>query len=250
MSEDDWASQFRPGMFPAGMAKKKSVDSTEEKISSVETPEIQNLDTAKILQGFEAIVKRLDALDARLGMYEGVLNNPSWLPAHIDNLRQLHHFNAEAILNANQQFSSLVIRKLDEMEERIKSDDPSYTNVLYSNPELFNEISQRPDENELTMEEEFASQNKIAEMVDDEHPTLLTDVLGEEISSMIALEPQVDFPIPDEAIDSLLDLQVPDAIREAYSSWRDADADGTWQTFVKAAGGPVAAKKYRTMIEE
>jgi|SaaInlStandDraft_1057018.scaffolds.fasta_scaffold46993_1 hypothetical protein len=246
MSEDDWASQFRPGM----VSDEKQSESVVEETLPVEAQPIQTLDTDKILQGFEAIVKRLDSLDARLGMYEGVLNNPSWLPAHIDNLRQLHHFNAEAILNANQQFSSLVIRKLDEMEERIKSDDPSYTNVLYSNPELFNEISQRPDENELTMEEEFASQNKIAEMVDDEHPTLLMDV---EDSSTIALEmPQVDEPIdiPDEAIDSLLDLQVPDAIREAYSSWREPDADGTWQTFVKAAGGPVAAKKYRTMIEE
>jgi len=234
MSED-WASQFRPGMLSD---EEQSEPVVVEETLPVEEQAIQTLDTDKILQGFEAIVKRLDALDARLGMYEGVLNNPSWLPAHIDNLRQLHHFNAEAILNANQQFSSLVIRKLDEMEERIKSDDPSYTNVLYSNPELFNEITQRPDENELTMEEEFASQNKIAEMVDEEHPELLQDTADAPIE------------IPDEAIDSLLDLQVPDVIREAHSLWRDPDSDGTWQTFVKAAGGPVKAKKYRTMIEE
>ena len=94
------------------------------------------------------------------------------------------------------------------------------------------------DDVSLSMEEEFASQNKIAEMVDEEHPELLQDTADAPIE------------IPDEAIDSLLDLQVPDVIREAHSLWRDPDSDGTWQTFVKAAGGPVKAKKYRTMIEE
>jgi len=89
MSED-WASQFRPGMVSDELQSEPVVEET----LPVEAQPIQTLDTDKILQGFEAIVKRLDSLDARLGMYEGVLNNPSWLPAHIDNLRQLHHFNA------------------------------------------------------------------------------------------------------------------------------------------------------------
>jgi len=212
MGDDDWASQFRPGFQPE-----------EEPVT--ETPA---LETDKILLAFEAIVKRLDAMDARLSVYEQAISNPAWLPQHIDNLRQLHHLNAEAILMANQQFSGLVIRKLDEMEERIKSDEPSYTNVLYSDPELFQEISSRPDENELSIDEEFAAQNKIAEILEREEPAL-----------------REAFEIPAEAI-----VEVPDHIRDAYRSWKSPELEGTWQTFVKATGGPVKAKKFKELIED
>lgn len=51
--------------------------------------------------------------------------------------------NAEAMVSANNQFMHLIMRKLDELEERITSDEPAFTNVLYSDPELFNEISAR-----------------------------------------------------------------------------------------------------------
>lgn len=208
---DDWASQFRPGALP------------------VEEPEPEEPNNDKLILALEAIVKRLDAMDARLGVYEQAISNPAWLPQHIDNLRQLHHLNAEAILMANQQFSGLVIRKLDEMEERIKSDEPTYTNVLYSDPELFQEISSRPDENELSMEEEFAAKNKIFELLEEEEPAILTP----------------EFDIPAEAI-----VEVPDDIRDAYQSWKNPDREGTWQTFVKATGGPVKAKKYKELIED
>jgi len=212
---DDWASQFRPGALP-------------EEEPEVEAP-IVEVDNDKLILALEAIVKRLDAMDARLSVYEEAISNPAWLPQHIDNLRQLHHLNAEAILIANQQFSGLVIRKLDEMEERIKSDEPTYTNVLYSDPELFQEISSRPDENELSIDEEFAAQNKIAQLLDEEKPAIFTP----------------EFDIPAESI-----FEVPDDIRDAYASWKNPDMDGTWQTFVKATGGPVKAKKYKELIED
>ena len=212
---DDWASQFRPGALP------------EEEPEPV-APEVV-VDNDRLILALEAIVKRLDAMDARLGLYEQAISNPAWLPQHIDNLRQLHHLNAEAILMANQQFSGLVIRKLDEMEERIKSDEPTYTNVLYSDPELFQEISSRPDENELSMDEEFAAKNKIFELLEEEQPEILT--------------PKLD--IPAESI-----FEVPEDIRDAYHSWKNPEMEGTWQTFVKATGGPVKAKKYRELIED
>jgi hypothetical protein len=42
---------------------------------------------------------------------------------------------------------------------------------------------------------------------------------------------------------------VPLEILEAYNSWKHPDAEGTWQLFVKVAGGPVKAKEYRGLIE-
>ena len=133
-------------------------------------------------------------------------------------LGELNRQNTEAIVNANSQFMHLVVRKLDELEERLSSDDPSYTNVLYSDPELFNEISARPDEeetNQLSVAEEFAAQNKIAEMVIEENPNLL--------------EPGV----PPEVI-------------EGYHQWQSKEIK--WSDFVKIAGGVKAAGKVKRMM--
>lgn len=60
--------------------------------------------------------------------------------------------NTEALIQANNQFMHLVIRKIDELEDRISSDEPSYTNVLYSDPELFDEISEREEPEEEKQE--------------------------------------------------------------------------------------------------
>jgi hypothetical protein len=69
--------------------------------------------------------------------------------------------NTEALIQANNQFMHLVIRKIDELEDRISSDEPSYTNVLYSDPELFDEISARG-------EAQVAAQEMLIEQVENE----------------------------------------------------------------------------------
>lgn len=216
---DDWASQFRPGSLP---------DEQEEENASSES----TIDTDKILLGFEAVIKRLDAMDARLGMYEAILSNPTWLPEHIDNLRKLHHLNAEAILQANQQFSTLLIRKLDEMEERLKSDEPSYTNVLYSDPELFHQISERTDEDE-GVEVEKAM---------DAADALIDEIEGDSPIEVIESNVEESWPIVGRN-------EVPVEILEEYHSWKDKDREGSWQTFVRICGGPVKAKHFRELIE-
>tara|TARA_B100001057_G_scaffold433402_1_gene462279 strand:- start:182 stop:724 length:543 start_codon:yes stop_codon:yes gene_type:complete len=63
-------------------------------------------------------------------------------------LKEIMLKNTEALVQANNQFMHLIMRKIDELEERITSDEPAFTNVLYSDPELFNEISQREEEQE------------------------------------------------------------------------------------------------------
>ena len=72
-------------------------------------------------------------------------------------LNELMVKNAEAMVSANNQFMHLIMRKLDELEERITSDEPAFTNVLYSDPELFNEISAR---DEAPVEEATAEENE------------------------------------------------------------------------------------------
>tara|TARA_B100000131_G_scaffold203806_2_gene195745 strand:+ start:2626 stop:3291 length:666 start_codon:yes stop_codon:yes gene_type:complete len=218
---DDWASSFRPGFVPE-IPQDANSDVPQDTMQGTETTEI---DTKKILLGFEAIVRRLDAMDKRMSLFEQILAEPVWLPGHIDNLRKLHHLNAEAMLQANQQFAGLVIRKLDEMEERIKSDEPSYTNVLYSDPELFNEISSREDE-------EKEEEQEVEQIPVEEDMTPVIESNGSAPD------------IPAEMI-----MEVPEEVQREYESWKDPEKDGSWQSFVKVCGGPVKAKRLREMIE-
>jgi len=134
--------------------------------------------------------------------------------------------NTEALVNANNQFMHLIMRKLDELEERITSDEPAFTNVLYSDPELFNEISARGEaqvaaqeilEDELSMEEEFAAKNKIAEMVEQEHPGLLED-----------------------------EEEIPQAIVEGFTQFKAKEIK--WSQFVKIAGGIQKAGHYKRLL--
>ena len=200
-------------------------DDHEDAMQRVDLPDI---DTKKILLGFEAVVKRLDAMDARLSLYEAHMQNPGWLEQHLESLRTLHHVNAEALMRANQQFSNLVIRKLDEMEERIKSDEPSYTNVLYSNPDLFNEIASREDE---------------GQEIEGRAPDLTEEEIVVESAAFRKdqLEQHLDIPPGND---------VPLEIMEAYNSWKDPNADGSWPLFVKVCGGPVKAKHYKELIAD
>ena len=113
--------------------------------------------TASFLATMDEINGQIDDIKESNGMLFTALQNM---------LLEVMAKNTEALVQANNQFMHLMMRKLDELEDRISSDEPTFTNVLYSNPELFNEISERSDE--ISMEEEFASKNKVAELVDEE----------------------------------------------------------------------------------
>ena len=92
---------------------------------------------------------------------------------------------------------TIIMRRLEEMEERLSSDTPAFTNILYSSPELFTEISEREDP--------------------DQQPAWTT--------------------LDDEWI-------------TAYREWKNPEAEGSWQSFVKACGGPKKAKEIRLIIED
>ena len=220
---DDWASQFRPEMREAQSKAKAQRSEDLEATSEAEA----GISDYKILKGFEAVLKRLDAMDARLGLFEAIIQNPSWLDSHIQSLNALHRGNAEALMHANQQFSMLVIRKLDEMEERIKADEPSYTNVLYSDPELFNEISTREDEEEVQIEKSLEAADALIDQLDEEP-------IEEDEMQHLDIPPGNDVPLE---------------ILESYQSWKSKDGEGSWQSFVKVCGGVSNAVHYRDLIE-
>ena len=179
-----------------------------------QTSEVDDL-TISFLESMNEIKAEFEALKQ---------SNETLFVALQNLLSEIMRQNTESIVGANSQFMHLVVRKLDELEERLSSDDPSYTNVLYSDPELFNEISQRPDDetNELSVEEEFAAKNKIAEIVTEENPNLLNEGYQEEF--------------------------LPEVI-EGFNKWQSKEIK--WSDFVKIAGGVKAAGKVkRTLLSD
>ena len=175
-----------------------------------QTSEVDDL-TTSFLESMNEIKAEFDALKQ---------SHETLFVALQNLLGEIMRQNTESIVGANSQFMHLVVRKLDELEERLSSDDPSYTNVLYSDPELFNEISQRPDEtNELSVEEEFAAKNKIAEIVTEENPNLLNSGHQEEF--------------------------LPEVI-QGYDQWKNKEIK--WSEFVKIAGGVKAAGKVKRVL--
>jgi hypothetical protein len=226
MADDDWASQFRPEseQTPQEMIEELFEEPSieleigeEAQVNLLrEGPEAQLVD---ILSNQQRIMEVVDTMQSKLSLLESAVTNPPWLSDLNSNLQAVLRDNAAAIVGANNQFMAIISRKMDEMEERMSSDEPSYTNILYSNPELFNEISQRPDENELSTEEEFVAKQKVADIVHEENPELLT-----EQSKAAEEEAPVDI---------------------AYKAWRNKEIK--WHEFVKAAGGVKAASEYKNM---
>ena len=113
------------------------------------------------------------------------------------------------------------------MEERIKADEPSYTNVLYSDPELFNEISTREDEEEVQIEKSLEAADALIDQLDEEP-------IEEDEMQHLDIPPGNDVPLE---------------ILESYQSWKSKDGEGSWQSFVKVCGGVSNAVHYRDLIE-
>ena len=271
---DDWASAFRPteetqeageptDHVPPDPFGKQSVKRDPEDSQS---PLSVGPDVREVLMALKVIHDENTVLRQRVGVLEQMVANPPWLNDLNSNLQSVLRDNASAMVQANNQFMAILIRKLDEVEERLSADEPAFTNILYSNPELFNEISSRPDdENELSVEEEFAAKQKIAEMVAEEHPELFpTDEELEEIELTAEQEEMLaEFNAADmydgsyervrtrfeqenwakargltmeEAFGGPTDEELEEKrIRASFDAWKAKEIK--WHEFVKAAGG-------------
>lgn len=258
---DDWASAFRP------VEEEVVEEPVEETLDEpVDQPTIADIN--EILISLKVIHDENIGLRKRVRLLEQMVANPPWLNDLNSNLQAVLRDNASAMVGANNQFMAILIRKLDELEERLSSDDPAFTNILYSNPELFNEISSRPDEeNELSVEEEFAAKEKIAEMVQEEHPELLTT--GEESISELAQMGSLN-PMSEEEMDAKLtaaqeewlanldphdditgtieSFHEENRIRASFDAWQAKEIK--WHEFVKAAGGVKNAGMWKKRFTE
>ena len=236
---DDWASAFRPA--EEVVEDSPVEESPVEPVEPVDQPTIADIN--EILISLKVIHDENIGLRKRVHTLEQMIANPPWLNDLNSNLQAVLRDNASAMVGANNQFMAILIRKLDELEERLSSDDPSFTNILYSNPELFNEISSRTDEeNELSVEEEFAAKEKIAEMVSEEHPEIIAD---------FSMPNAVDGPFEPVKVDSggPTDEELEEnRIRGSFDAWQAKEIK--WHEFVKAAGGVKNAGMWKKKFTE
>lgn len=144
----------------------------------------------------------------------------------------------EVVGKLNQRLDSLegaVIRKMGQLEFAISKPPPQpMTNVMDFEPSILKQIREEADEahtieeNELTMEEEWASINKIADIVEEENPGLF------------------DGPTIHDLIEG-----VPAEILDAYHNWKHGEQTGSsgWHAFMRVCKGAKEAKAYRDQIE-
>ena len=147
----------------------------------------------------------------------------------------------EVVGKLNQRLDSLegaVIRKMGQLEFAISKPPPEpMTNVMDFDPSILKQIREEAteahtiQENELTMEEEWASINKIAAIVDEENPGLFDE--GD-------LHPDLE-----------LVKDVPSEVLGAYQDWKFGEQTGSsgWHAFMRVCKGAKEAKSYRDKIE-
>lgn len=158
--------------------------------------------TMSFIESMEEIKEEIESIKDANGTLFTALQNL---------LNQVMMKNTEALVNANNQFMHLIMRKLDELEERITSDEPAFTNVLYSDPELFNEISAR-DEAQVAAQEMLEN-----ELSMEEHPNLLEE-----------------------------QEETPQAILDGFAQFKAKEIK--WSAFVKIAGGIQKAGHYKRLL--
>lgn len=122
----------------------------------------------------EALEEKIKELEAMISIMQGeMLGSIEALQRRISNVE--NNSNSTSVLDVMpvEELNELLgtrIGQWPEIDEEEKKETVTVVEGLtYS----------KPDKNELTMEEEWASQNKIAEMVDEEHPGLLDDEYDE-----------------------------------------------------------------------
>ena len=241
MTEEDWAAAFRPvaPQLPQQPPEQQQQALPEEQPMALPQQQVQDpnlIDTilGSVAEMFmlleqrtrESLISIIESqeqqgllLARKFEELERLILNDGELP--ITNIDALDPDLAEQIRMNMQLDTETTVKMADEPDFMPDLDEGVATG------ETLEEVEALMLDETYDVGEEFAAQNKIAEMIDEEHPQLLEEALAQK-----------------EALSEV----VPQDIEQAYHNWKDGN--GTFQDFVKAAGGPKGAKKYRELIEE
>jgi len=255
MAEDDWAAVFRPNTTQTSNTPLVEPTAPQElprnNLAQQRTPpNPSNIETnmaetmlSSIAEMFmlleqrtrESLVSIIDAQEQqglliarKFDEIERMINENGELP--ITNIDNLDPQLAEEIrANLELEIKDLKLDMID-LKSDISGDEPDFM------PELIEteDIPTIADINELQI-----SVNNLAEVVDEIAPGIL-----EIPNSHEDLEENEEYSLNHVSENEIL---VPTDIKTAYWQWKEGN--GTYQQYVKAAGGVKNAKKYRTLIE-
>ena len=216
--DEDWRSRFLPG---------------EEVVDGEPSPIDEPLSDGLPDPIIDAVDDAVSDLAGELGTTEDEIltqlgADDSLLNSVIENQQRI----MMAIDQMASGFSSQLVilaRRIDNFERVLDQSvgQPTMTNLMFDAPEVFDKIVNREEEDESDDEEQEDLQR--------------------------ATEPRAPvegFEIPDE-VEHLLnysaDFPVSVEVQSAFHMWKQKHS--SFQEFVKAAGGPVAAKTARSHLE-
>ena len=260
MTDSDWASAFRPN----NVQNQPAVPTSAAPSPAPPSPAPPSLDPApRIMPNEQDLAESILSSVAEMFML----------------LEQRTRESLISIIEAQEQQGLLMARKFEELE-RIISDngelpitnidalDPALADEIRANldeeiaeepdfmPELVEPEVVIPEEIPLTVEqEEMLAELNGADHYDGTYDRIRTRFEQENWAKEQGLTMEEAFggPIDEEPEESSLnhvaedEVIVPQDIKTAYWEWKEGN--GTFQQFVKAAGGPKGAKKYRELIE-
>lgn len=238
MAEEDWAAAFRP--TPPQLPQ--------------QPPELPQQPPQPVEQQQQQQVVTPSQVDPNL--IDTILGSVAEM---FMLLEQRTRESLISIIESQEQQGLLIARKFEELEQLISNDgDLPITNIHALDPELAEQIrmndtdgfgltpmeaaQQQPEPDFMPALDNEGDGDFITGELPEEVEALqeVADELVEENPELFGLEPSDDEPLNSEI--------VPEDIKTAYWEWKDGN--GTFQDFVKAAGGPKGAKKYREIIEQ
>ena len=207
---EDWASRFMPSTEEEIKPDNVVVEHTEETVP--EKDESIRLSDQVLMSALDILRNDVQRGDAEIKEFI------------LSVVELLGHYG-----NRFDEVEGLIVRKFGQIESMLLQPPPvPMTNVFDEFPEMIDDIRK-----------EAESEAEMPEI-----PGVPSE--GGDFSNPDYVEPvEAKMVIEDEVVSHTIHQKFYDA----YEDWRNPDAEGSWQSFVKVCGGPVKAKEYRELIE-
>ena len=210
----EWLDKFLPG-------EEQVLIEEDEVAESIETGD--GLPTPELSEEVPSVGYREEVI---LANQEQIAQNQQRVMQAVDNLAS----------SLATQMSALMTRVIGVERMIEQKDDVQFTNLMFDAPEVFDEVMNRPDSGDG--EDILPPPPEAYEQLEE----VITPVPSDDEAKSEGVETD------STAVDSpSSEPEIPDNVREAFEKWQNRE--GKFQDFVKAAGGPVHASKFRQLLD-
>ncbi len=235
----EWLDKFLPGEEQVLIEEDEVAESIETGDGlptpepSEEAPGQEARPTSSPWQGgtsYEEYVRIENDLSRReeviLANQEQIAQNQQRVMQAVDNLAS----------SLATQMSALMTRVIGVERMIEQKDDVQFTNLMFDAPEVFDEVMNRPDSGDG--EDILPPPPEAYEQLEE----VITPVPSDDEAKSEGVETDSTAVDPPSS-----EPEIPDNVREAFEKWQNRE--GKFQDFVKAAGGPVHASKFRQLLD-